>query len=306
MSARSLSRGPVLALVGLAMGACGEEIDSKPRAEGPAPAAARVPGGAPPPAAAPLPQPAPISEPAPPAGFRTHLYAERDADVFALLDENTSAGSAAAIESIHAELGDRVRGGQTLAVLDDARPALAVQAAQARADEVAAQLDRTAQLLEKGYATPAEHQRLKHELSEAEADLAGAHLDLSRTRVQAPFAGVVARRYVRIGERVDATTPLFRITAMSPLRARLLVPEAQAGAFRSGTAVEVTGLDGTRALGRVVLVAPVVDAGSGTREVVVELAGGSGLLPGGEVGVRLAPVVDGPGDAGSGEERRGG
>lgn len=294
----------LLALAGAAivLAACGQEIDSQPavRAETPARRTA-----APPPAAV-GPTAAGVVET--PAGdvdasdadagtvtgerYRTNLYSEHDTDVHAMLDDNTSLGSSGTVKALRAELGDRVRAGQVLAVLDDARPTLAVQAAQAHADEIRGQLDRTSQLLEKGFTTVAEHERLTHALAEATADLEQARLDLARTRVLAPFAGVVARRYVRLGERIDEATPLFRITAMSPLRARVMVPEAQIGALRRGSPVTLTASNGARAEALVVLVGPTVDPSSGTREVVVEVPGGEGFLPGAEVVAEAVVAAD--------------
>jgi multidrug efflux pump subunit AcrA (membrane-fusion protein) len=75
---------------------------------------------------------------------------------------------------------------------------------------------------------------------------------------------------------------------MSPLRARVLVPERESDVFRRGAPVIATGLDGVQAGGRVVRVGPTVDPASGTREVVVELARTGDLVPGAEVVVRPA------------------
>ncbi|HEY7530961.1 MAG TPA: efflux RND transporter periplasmic adaptor subunit, partial [Gemmatimonadota bacterium] len=224
----------------------------------------------------------------PESGYRTHLYSERDADVHALLEDTENAPGAAFVKQLHADLGDRVRAGQLLLTLENERLELQVRAATARAEETRARVERMRKLLDQGYAAAAEFETLEHQREEAEAELEQAQLDLSRTRVLAPFAGVVARRYVRVGERIESGTPLFRVTAMSPLRARVLVPERESDVFRRGAPVIATGLDGVQAGGRVVRVGPTVDPASGTREVVVELARTGDLVPGAEVVVRPA------------------
>ncbi|KPK62568.1 MAG: hypothetical protein AMS21_07415, partial [Gemmatimonas sp. SG8_38_2] len=122
----------------------------------------------------------------------------------------------------------------------------------------------------------------------ADAELARAKLDFSRTRVKAPFAGVIARRYVREAELIEGSTPLFRITAMAPLRARLLVPETRAWAFRAGAPVRLTDSAGNTATARVLVVSPTVNPGSGTREVIVELSEPNGFRPGAAVFVEPA------------------
>jgi RND family efflux transporter MFP subunit len=233
---------------------------------------------------------------APAGGYRTHLYSERDADVHALLEDTENSPGAAFVKQLHADIGDRVGAGQLLLTLENERLELQVRAATARANEARARVDRMRKLLDQGYAAAAEFETLEHQLEEAEAELEQARLDLSRTRVLAPFGGVVARRYVRVGERIESGTPLFRVTAMSPLRARVLVPERESGVFRRGATVVVTGVDGVEAEARVVRVGPTVDPASGTREVVVELARAGGLVPGAEVLVR--PAAEPVGEAG--------
>ncbi len=107
--------------------------------------------------------------------------------------------------------------------------------------------------------------------------------------MRAPFAGVVSRRYVRVGDIVDDETPLFRVTAMAPLRARLLVPESEVASFGVGATVTITAADGTMGTARVIIVGPTIDPGSGTREVVVELAEAGDFRPGASV---VAELVD--------------
>ncbi len=99
---------------------------------------------------------------------------------------------------------------------------------------------------------------------------------------------MVARRYIRVGELVREGTPLFRVTAMSPLRARVLVPESEAATFRIGAPVRVRDARGREATARVVVMGPTVDPASGTREVVVELAEPDGFRPG--ASVRIEPL----------------
>lgn len=220
--------------------------------------------------------------------WRSHLYSERDADVFALLDEMGTGSTVSYVKAIHVEIGMPVRTGQVMARLEDGRASLAVEAARARADEAGARLARAETLLERELVPSADVETLRNALREATAELRQAQLDLARTRVRAPFGGVVARRYVQVGARVDDATPLFRVTAMTPLRVRILVPEREAAELAAGAALTLTGVDGTTARGRVVLLSPVIDPGSGTREVVVEVVDRGVLLPGAEVVVTPA------------------
>jgi RND family efflux transporter MFP subunit len=226
------------------------------------------------------------------AGFRTHLYTERDADVYSRLGMDDSDGRAL-IQSIRVEVGDRVEAGQVLAVLEDDEARLAARWARAEAAQARTQFGRVKELMEREVVPVSEYEAAMYAKDRAEAALERAELELARTRVRAPFSGVVSRRYIRPGELIEETRPLFRITAMAPLRARLLVPEVRASAFVPGTTVRVTGLTGASGVGQVVLVGPTVDAASGTREVIVELAEGEGFRPGATVRVIPGSTVEG-------------
>lgn len=220
--------------------------------------------------------------------YHTHLYSEHDADVVSQWSSNDNSAGLL-VTAIQVELGDRVHAGQVLATLDDDESQIAVQAARADADEARSNFERVSELRKKELTTPAEYDSALSAKKRAEAALAQAALQLSRTRVRAPFAGVISRRYVRVGERVEEGQPLFRVTAMSPLRARLLVPEDQAGAFRVGSSVMLNGVTGESATARVILMSPTIDPGSGTREVIVELSKIEEFRPGAAIAAR--PLV---------------
>ncbi|MFQ5889504.1 MAG: efflux RND transporter periplasmic adaptor subunit [Gemmatimonadota bacterium] len=219
--------------------------------------------------------------------YQTHLYSERDADVYARLDEDELSGSGLPVVAIHVEIGDAVGAGRLLATLEDAEAKLAVEEARAEADAARVNFERIRELREREVVSPSEYDDALYENRRAQAALQRAELNLARTRVRAPFAGVVSRRYVRVGELVEERTPLFRITALAPLRARLLVPEARAGAFSLGATVRLTAADGTTGEAPVILIGPTVDPASGIREVIVELPEAGAFKPGAAVVAEL-------------------
>lgn len=223
-----------------------------------------------------------------PRVFNTHLYSERDAVLYSrLMIEETAAGGIP-ITALHVEVGDRVQARQLLATLDDADARVYVEAAEPEAAVAAANLRRVEQLRKTGAVSESEHDEAVYESKTAAAALKQAQLTLSRTQIRAPFGGVVSRRYVRVGDIVDDETPLFRVTAMAPLRARLLVPESEVSSFALGAPVSVSAADGSRGTGRVVIVGPTIDPGSGTREVIVELTEVGDFRPGASVVADLA------------------
>lgn len=137
-----------------------------------------------------------------------------------------------------------------------------------------------------------ETERYRFNLESAREQLKAAELELGKTRIVAPFAGVVGRRYVRAGDKVMAGERLFWVTATSPLRVRFTLPERYAGKIHPGDMLELTVPDAPelKHAARIVLVSPVVDPASGTIEVVAEVvAPGKQLRPGMATNISLGP-----------------
>ncbi len=122
-----------------------------------------------------------------------------------------------------------------------------------------------------------------------QAEVRMLELELEKTRIRAPFSGVVARRYIRRGQNVLKDDKCFRLSQLAPLQVRFLVPETVARPPRVGDWVEVIPVgDGQRAYrARIRKVSPVVDPASGGIEVMAELtrADLEALRPG--MGVRI-------------------
>ena len=117
------------------------------------------------------------------------------------------------------------------------------------------------------------------------------------TVIRAPFAGIVTEKYARVGQKVieDKFDPLFKITAVEPLLARVYLPEELLLGVRVGDRVEVVAerFPDVRTTGEVQFVSPTVDAASGTFQVVIKVRrepAKSVLRPGLSVKVRFAPA----------------
>ena len=222
------------------------------------------------------------------------------------------------IASIAADLGTAVQKGQVLAALDE-RQLVAERDAQASkvksidadlknwdaltkvadADRDRAEAMWKANLITKqeqertaykAQAARFEVERQREDLNEAKAKLLGLEIELSRSKITAPFAGMVARRYVTVGQRVNKGDKLFWVTATAPLRVRIMLPERYIGQIKMGSdlMVEAVSEPGQGHRARVVRMSPVVDPSSGTFEVVAEIAGSpASLRPGMSAQVKL-------------------
>jgi membrane fusion protein (multidrug efflux system) len=212
------------------------------------------------------------------------------------------------VVQVFVETGVPVKKGQLLAKLDDRqltadRDAAAAKARSTEADlknwqasaRVAqAERDRSEQLWaanviakaqeEKARyqsdATEFEVERQREDLKYAQETLRSLEFELDKTRITAPFDGVVARRYLRAGQEVAKNDRLFWISAVAPLRVKFALPEAYLGRVRKGTElIVVTSATPSEVhQARVVLVSPVVDPSSDTIDVTAELQGPSTTL----------------------------
>jgi membrane fusion protein, multidrug efflux system len=289
----------------------GTGCDSHPQAEaaGVAPPIAVAPATTRSPAAS-----APLSDAADARHFTTSgpLVAEQQADVAAERDGR--------VAQIAVEIGDHVRKGQLMALLDDRTPRAACDSQKARVASLHAQVAeweaeqrsgesdlRRADIMRsekirseedwehvkyKLDETVAEVARYRAEESAAQADLEMAKLQLEQSRIVAPFAGVVGRSSVRSAQEVKKGDVLFWVTAVAPLHILFTVPESGMIAFRVGAPLELTTADypGLRQHARILRVSPVVDPASGSVQVIGLVDHASPLLkPGMSMQVRLQP-----------------
>ena len=228
------------------------------------------------------------------------LIVEHQLDITALRDGT--------IASLNVDAGARVKAGTLLAKLDDRQLSSNLEGARAKTRSVAADLknwEAEAEVLEADYVRAkrlfdekliAEEQlqhakykaesdkwdilRTKETLNNAKEEEHNLELELEKTKITAPFDGLIARRYVRQGQAVVKGDRLFWVTAEAPLMMRFTLPERFFGRVHRGQQFEVTSADvpGERHMARVKEEASVVDPGSGTFEVLAELVGDRGAL----------------------------
>lgn len=215
-------------------------------------------------------------------GATATLEPEKQANVIAKI-----AGEVTAIE---VEEGDWVREGQLLARLDGEAQQVALEEAAARARGLELDYERVQRLLSQEMVSDKEMNDARARFEEAEAQRKAAELQLSYTRVVAPFSGRVSRRVIDPGQNVNVGEELFGIVDPDPMLARIHLPEKEAARIELGQPVVVNpDADLTQEMkGEVSLVAPIVDARTGTIKITCRVSGGTEVIrPGSFVRVRL-------------------
>lgn len=258
---------------------------------------------APPPAAATPPPLAALAVHAEPA----HDEQAWDGVVEAVHEAVISAQTNARVTELPYDVNDAVHKGDVLVRFSDveqrsARSAAQAQiaAAQATYTEAAASYQRLAAIYPQGFVAKAQLDAERARRDAAQAALQSARAQSSQigqqldyTVLRAPYDGIVTRRFVQVGEAVQAGPPtpqqLIALASLQDLRVSVQVPQSALAAIRRYHAAEVVLDDGRRVAAAKVTVFPYADPQTHSFGVRLELPGGdTGLYPGMTVKVAFA------------------
>lgn len=129
------------------------------------------------------------------------------------------------LASIVPEEGDQIEQGQVLATLEDADYQIQLNSAQAEYARASAEFARAGALLAKQLISQTDYDKMQAQYVAALASLESARQNLQYTIIEAPFKGIVARRYVDNFEDVSAQQSILTIQDLSTLRIKVDIPE---------------------------------------------------------------------------------
>ncbi len=195
------------------------------------------------------------------------------------------------VERIAFESGKSVRAGEVLVQLDTRQERAQLGAAEAQRDLAKLNLDRGRQLLEQKVIAQAEYDQLAATWKSAQARVGEIRATIGRKTIRAPFSGVLGIRRVNLGQYLNGGDAVVPLQSMDPLYVDFSVPQQQAGALRTGSAVRITvdSVAVTDAPGAVTAIDAIVDPD--TRNVHVQGTlhnRGAHLRPGMFVDVQVA------------------
>lgn len=135
--------------------------------------------------------------------------------------------------------GERVRQGQELFRLDDAIDR--AELAQAEANQALARrtFERSTELAQRKLISTAEVDNSRAALAVADAAVALAAARVEKTRILAPFAGVVGLRSVSLGSYVNPGDALVNLEAIDTMKVEFRVPENALARLAVGQALDV-------------------------------------------------------------------
>jgi RND family efflux transporter MFP subunit len=220
-----------------------------------------------------------------------------------------SVGEGGQVVEVRVEAGDWVRQGQVLAVVDrsvqvqqQASQSAQVSVAEADARIAQANYDRALKLVDRGFISKADVDRLAATRDAAVARVNVARATLGQLRAQAarlnivaPADGLVLERRVEPGQVVGGgAAVLFRIAKGGELEMLARLSETDLAAIHPGVSAAVTPAGSDKAFtGQVWQVSPIIDATSRQGTARIALAYAPELRPGGfaNVEIRAGTVV---------------
>jgi membrane fusion protein (multidrug efflux system) len=192
------------------------------------------------------------------------------------------------VRQLMVEEGDRVTSGQTLALLEDEEQKIAALRAKSTWETKRRELERARTLHAEDLLAEEAFETTRREAEDARHAAELADLELSRTVIRSPFAGMVTVRHVDAGANVSDGTPVYEVADMSPLYADVNVPERHVSLLAAGQEVRLTADAGESVFdSRIERIAPVVDPDTGTVKVTLAVEGRRRLRPGAFVRVDI-------------------
>lgn len=191
------------------------------------------------------------------------------------------------VAAIGVRENDAVGAGQPLLQIDASEYQLEVSTAEAGLRSAQTSYDEF--MLFSDVINPADREerarsaRARSGLDAAQVALERAQLNLSRTRVGAPFAGRVASIKVVPGQWVTAGTELMTLLDLDPIKVEVQVLEGEVGYLSAGRSASVTfaAFPDETFTGRIVTINPLVETESRTARVTVLVPNPGGrILPG--------------------------
>lgn len=198
------------------------------------------------------------------------------------------------IRALPAAEGSLVQAGEVLCELEPEDRALRVAEAEAAVEQAQIEYDGSLRLKTGGYQSAVAIAGAKTRLQSTRAELLRRQLDLSNTRIVAPFAGYVAQHAVEVGDFVQRADLCAVVIELDPLRAVGRLAETEVGLVAKAAPASLQMPDGSAPVtGVVQFVGREADSATRTYRVEATFANPEGRYVAGmtaSLRIPLAPV----------------
>jgi len=170
--------------------------------------------------------------------------------------------------------GARVEAGDLLCEIAVDTRAADLQEARSRQEEAQMEYNGALDLQERGLQSRVGIAQFKAALDASTAAVTRAELNLNRTRITAPFAGIMETRVVEVGNLMDMGGTCASLLDDSPMLLIGQVPETDVGKLTLGAPVTATLLSGETVEGKLTYVSRAADTSARSYGIEVEINSG--------------------------------
>lgn len=180
----------------------------------------------------------------------------------------------AAVVALPFREGGFIRRGELIAQLDDSQLAAELARAEALERQSHTNYERVKSVVDQKAGTPQDLDDAAAGLKVADANLALAKARFSKTRIVAPFDGMIGARRVSVGTFLRAGQTITELANIDEIRANFSTPERFLPQLNRGAevAVSTTAYPGYEVKGRIIAIEPVLDAGTRSARVVARVS----------------------------------
>lgn len=172
--------------------------------------------------------------------------------------------------------GARIEAGQILCTIDPGTRPASLAEADARRAEARINANAATKLQAGGYASDTRAAAAEAALQAAEAEVEAAQTELARTRIAAPFAGLLETDTAEAGSLLTVGGLCATLIQLDPIRLVGYVPETEVDRIALGAEAAAELATGARVAGRVSFLSRAADPATRTFRVEVEVAAGAG------------------------------
>ncbi len=195
-------------------------------------------------------------------------------------DAILSAGGGGMVNSVET-IGKVVKAGQSLCNIETDRYEAMLKQAKSGMDIAKAEVERMQANVDKGFVGKTALDQANFAYQQARVGFIQAKRAYEDSRCEAPFAGVLASRYIEPFNTVAPGSPTVRIYALDHLEAVVAIPEAESFGYREGQSAEFIDINSGKVVkGKIKSIDRAVESRNRTVTARVELPGSNELKPG--------------------------
>jgi membrane fusion protein (multidrug efflux system) len=178
-----------------------------------------------------------------------------------------------AVMKIPFDEGEAIKKGGLILQLDDSQLAAEMARAEALRSQAQASYDRVKAVVEQKAGAAQDLDDAAAALKVAEANLSLAKARFAKTRIVAPFEGVIGARRVSVGTFLRAGQAITELANIDQVRVVFSSPERMVSKVNRGAQVTISSpaFPGYELKGKIIVVEPVVEAGTRSTRIVAQV-----------------------------------